>query len=55
MIAELELLSLFSAGNNPTLLKLVNEAAMIVNSIKRLFILMLFRKNEHFSPDDYYF
>ena len=52
---EFTLLSPFCMGNNPTQLQSVNDAAMLVNSIKCLFIVIIFRKNEHPSPDDNYF
>ena len=44
---KLKLLPLFRVGHNPTRLQFTNEAVMLVNCTKPLFIVMLFRKNEH--------
>ena len=44
---KLEILSSFLVGNNPTRSYFSNEAVMLVNCIKRLFIVRVFRNNEH--------
>ena len=50
---KLTLLSSFRVRHNPPRLYFANEAVMLVNSIKRLFIVRVFRKNEHPCQDDH--
>ena len=54
-VVELTLISWFRVGHNPTRLQLVNKAVMLIYCIKRLFIVRLFIKKDHLSPDDHYF